>query len=74
MHLKENSLIKRFHADERFTDVSELVIETRTLNWFKEMYIKHAFDAMGEKFKSLYDAQVISLKALKLKYKENYGS
>ena len=67
-------LIKRFEIELRFAYVDELITEERALRYFKSMYIKHAFDAMGNKFKELYENQYNFVKKLKKEYKDKYGS
>lgn len=57
----------------RFDDVTEIVTEERTLKYFKSMYAKHVFDAMGNIFKELYDMQYKFVQKLKKQYAEKYA-
>ena len=68
------TLIDKFYVEEKFADVSEINVEELTCRYFKDMWVKHTFDVMGEKFKSLYLAQVAYVAKIKKEYKDKYGT
>lgn len=74
MSIPDDSLIKKFRDELKISYVNEIIEHTRFLKYFQDMYCKHAFDAMGDGFRRLYNTQVDTLKTLKLQYKEKYGA
>lgn len=67
------NMVNNFYKNQKECDLNEIIEETRNLNKLKSMYVKHAFNELGPKFKHIYDIQEKFLLKLKLKFKENYG-
>jgi len=64
----------RFQTELRFEYVSEINREEIRTREFKNLYVKHAFDCLGEGYMKLYESQVDLVKHLKKQYKERYGA
>lgn len=67
-------LIRRFYTELRFDQVNEIITEERILKEFKHLYIKHAFDSLGNKFKEIYETQYNYVQLIKKQYKDKYGT
>lgn len=71
---QQKSISMQIAEKEKLEYVDEILVETRTLKHFKDMYIKHAFDAMGNNFKKLYNEQAKYVRKIKAEYKDKYGA
>lgn len=73
MQISEN-LLTRFEAENRGYAVGQIVDQEKWVSYCKSMYVKHAFDDMGNTFKELYKDAIDILKFYKKEYKDKYGS